>query len=94
MDVAYGLHPLSFGLGRPGPAPLANLYIAPTPAGTWRVSVAPGGYGTEHPDRESAITAGRRASRRQWERTGEPCLLRVRNVDGTTAVIAGFRDAV
>jgi hypothetical protein len=93
MDTRHETHFPSFGGGRVGWEPVDSLYVAPTAQGTWRVSVAPGGYGTDHPDREAALAATRRASRRQWEHTGEPCLLRVRDVDGTTSVIAGFRDA-
>jgi hypothetical protein len=78
--------------GRVGWEAVPSLYVAATRHGTWRVSVAPGGYGTEHPDREAALLAARRASRRQWEHTGEPCLVRVCEHNGATAVIAAFRD--
>ena len=81
------------GGGRVGWEAVPSLYVAATTRGTWRVSVAPGGYGTEHPDREAALVAARRASRRQFEHTGQACLVRVREPNGTTAVIAGFRDA-
>lgn len=69
------------------------LYVASTARGTWRVGVTPDGHGTEHPDRATALAAARRASRRQWEHTGEPCLVRLRETDGTVAVFAAFRGA-
>ena len=93
MDSTTFARHLDGGGGRVGWEAVPSLYVAATANGTWRVSVAPGGQGTEHPDREAALVAARRASRRQWEHTGQPCLVRVRETNGTTAVIAGFRDA-
>jgi hypothetical protein len=92
MDAASHLHPLDFRGQRIGWEPLPCLYVAPTERGSWRVSITPGGYGTEHADKASALVAARRACRRQWERTGEPCLVRLQEEDGTRAVLAGFRD--
>jgi hypothetical protein len=94
MDFGRNVeHLLPSGGGRVGWEAVPSLYVAATAHGTWRVSVTPDGYGTEHPDRETALAAARRASRRQWEHTGEPCLLRVREADGSIAVVAAFRDA-
>jgi hypothetical protein len=92
----YGRHIEHFlptGGGRVGWEPVPSLHVTATAHGTWRVGVAADGYGTEHPDREAALAAARRASRRQWEHTGEPCLVRVRDRDGSIAVIAAYRDA-
>ena len=92
MDAYGHMHPTQFRGSRVGWEPMACLYVAATERGTWRVSVTPDGYGTEHPDRASAVLAAQRACRRQWENTGEPCLLRVREPDGSQRVLAGFRD--
>lgn len=94
MDYGRKLeHLLPTGGGRVGWEAVPSLFVATTAHGTWRVSVTPDGYGTEHPDRAAALAAARRASRRQWEHTGQACLVRVRDADGTLAVIAAYRDA-
>jgi hypothetical protein len=93
MDYGRNVeHLLPTGGGRVGWEVVPSLYVATTAHGTWRVGVTPDGQGTEHPDRAAALAAARRASRRQWEHTGEPCLVRLRDADGTTAVIAAYRD--
>jgi hypothetical protein len=90
MDASSSMHPLDFGGGRVGWEPMAALHVGPTDHGTWRVGLQPEGHGTEHADREGALAAARRASRRQWEATGEPCLLRVHEQDGTERVLPGW----
>jgi hypothetical protein len=90
MEAINAMHPLDFGGGRVGWEPVASLHVAPTGRGTWRVGLAREGIGTEHPDREAALVAARRASRRQWEATGEPCLLRVHEADGAVRVLPGW----
>ena len=92
MDAARSMHSPNTGRGRVGWDPLPCLHVAPTWRGSWRVSSVQGGPGTEHPDRDAAIVAARRACRRQWEATGEPCALRLYGPDGaTTTMLPGDR---
>jgi hypothetical protein len=92
MDAHSHHESMHFIGSRVGWDPLPALHVAATDRGTWRVSASPDGPGTEHADQAAALQAARRACRRQWEHTGEPCLLRVHETDGTERVLPGFRD--
>jgi hypothetical protein len=61
--------------------------------GRWAVSVSLDGHGASYPDRSRAVAAARRACRQKWEIEGEPCVVRVRDEDGTWRELELFGSA-
>ena len=57
------------------------------------MSVSLDAQGTSYPDRARAVSAARRACRHKWEIEGEPCVVRVRDEDGTWRELELFGSA-
>jgi hypothetical protein len=69
-----------------------TIYVTASNGG-WAVSVSLDGHGKRYPDRALAVTAARRACRQKWEIEGQPCVVRVRDEDGSWRELELFGSA-